>query len=389
MLRRVSTLASQGCGGGPRRGFAILGGFATELIKRYGDPTATKMAGLQGVLLGMGNPLLDISAVVDQALLDKYKLKLGNQILAEEEHLPLFKELTDEHKPEFIAGGATQNSIRIAQWMLQVPGATTYMGSVGKDEYGSILAAAAAKDGVQVRYHVDPEVPTGTCAACIVGGERSLVANLAAANNYKIDHLLKPENWAVVEAARVIYSAGFFITVSPDSMLKVAQHAAANDKQYALNISAPFIVEVPPFRAALNQLLPYVDFLFGNETEARAYAAAAEWGTEDVEEIALRISRLPKENGARPRTVIFTQGADPTVVAVHGKVALFPVVRLPAEKLVDTNGAGDSFVGGFLSQLVAGKGVEEGVRAGHYAASIVVQRSGCTFPDLPYNFSWA
>lgn len=38
---------------------------------------------------------------------------------------------------------------------------------------------------------------------------------------------------------------------------------------------------------------------------------------------------------------------------------------------------------------VAGKGVEEGVRAGHYAASIVVQRSGCTFPDLPYNFSWA
>lgn len=77
----------------------------------------------------------------------------------------------------------------------------------------------------------------------------------------QIDHLLKPENWAAVEAARVIYSAGFFITVSPDSMLKVAQHAAANDKQYALNISAPFIVEVPPFRAALNQLLPYVDFL--------------------------------------------------------------------------------------------------------------------------------
>ena len=33
---------------------------------------------------------------------------------------------------------------------------------------------------------VDPTTPTGTCAACIVGGERSLVANLAAANNYKV-----------------------------------------------------------------------------------------------------------------------------------------------------------------------------------------------------------
>jgi hypothetical protein len=30
------------------------------------------MSGLKGVLLGMGNPLLDVSANVDQAFLDKY-----------------------------------------------------------------------------------------------------------------------------------------------------------------------------------------------------------------------------------------------------------------------------------------------------------------------------
>ena len=29
------------------------------------------------------------------------------------------------------------------------------------------------------------------------------------------------------------------------------------------------------------------------------------------------------------------------------------VTRIPKEKLVDTNGAGDAFVGGFLSQLVS------------------------------------
>ncbi|KAK2075617.1 adenylate kinase [Prototheca wickerhamii] len=346
------------------------------------------MAGLQGVLLGMGNPLLDISSVVDQALLDKYQLKLGNQILAEDQHLPLFKELTEKYSPEYIAGGATQNSIRIAQWMLRAPGATTYMGSVGDDEYGRILAAAAEKDGVRVRYHVDASTPTGTCAACVLGGERSLVANLAAANCYKTAHVERPENWAVVEAARVVYSAGFFITVAPDAMLKVAEAMAARDRVYALNISAPFVVEVPPFRAAFNELLPLVDYLFGNESEARAYAAAEGWGTEDVEEIALRVSRLPKRNGCRARTVVFTQGADPTVVAVNGKIQLFPVTPIAKDKLVDTNGAGDAFVGGFLSQLVVGKSVAEGVRAGHYAASVVVQRSGCTFPDQTYGFAW-
>jgi len=146
---------------------------------------------------------------------------------------------------------------------------------------------------VQAHYMVDESTPTGTCAACIVGGERSLVANLAAANNYKVrgvtawkcgragrvgsggcggahmaawhthrpsllslyvykvgilqhptyaptrlhfppplyglpsrpptcppsfpsrlqvDHLQQPENMACLEKARIVYSAGFFIT---------------------------------------------------------------------------------------------------------------------------------------------------------------------------------
>jgi len=316
------------------------------------------------------------------------QLKLGDQILAEEAHQPLYKELEEQYKVEYIAGGATQNTIRVAQWMLQVPGATAYMGSVGKDHYADQLSKVAAKDGVDARYHVDESTPTGTCAACIMGGERSLVANLAAANNYKIDHLKKAENWAVVEAAKVIYSAGFFITVSPESMMTVAQHAAANDKYYCLNISAPFICEVPPFKKTLMDLMPYVDFLFANENEARAFAKSEGWETEDVEEIALRVSKYPKENGSRGRTVVFTQGSDPTVVASNGKIASFPVTLIPADKLVDTNGAGDAFVGGFLSQLVAGKDVAECVRAGHYAGGVIVQHGGCTFPDKPYGFAW-
>jgi adenosine kinase len=39
---------------------------------------------------------------------------------------------------------------------------------------------------LQVKYMVDSTTATGTCAVCIVGGERSLVANLAAANNFKV-----------------------------------------------------------------------------------------------------------------------------------------------------------------------------------------------------------
>lgn len=33
---------------------------------------------------------------------------------------------------------------------------------------------------------VDEATPTGTCAVCVLEKDRSLVANLGAANNYKV-----------------------------------------------------------------------------------------------------------------------------------------------------------------------------------------------------------
>ena len=66
--------------------------------------------------MGMGNPLLDISANVGQDVLDKYDVKLDSAILAEEKHQPLYKELVASYKPQYIAGGATQNSIRVGKF---------------------------------------------------------------------------------------------------------------------------------------------------------------------------------------------------------------------------------------------------------------------------------
>ncbi|XP_008366672.2 adenosine kinase 2 isoform X2 [Malus domestica] len=335
----------------------------------------------EGILLGMGNPLLDISAVVDEEFLQKYDLKPNNAILAEDKHLPMYDEMSSKYNVEYIAGGATQNSIRVAQWMLQVPGATSYMGSIGKDKYGEEMKKNSKLAGVNVHYYVDETAPTGTCAVCVVGGERSLIANLSAANCYKFEHLKKPENWALVEKAKYIYIAGFFLTVSPDSIQLVAEHAAANNKVFSMNLSAPFICEF--FKDAQDKALPYVDYVFGNETEARTFSKVHGWEIDDVEQIALKISQWPKASGTHKRITVITQGADPVVVAEDGKVKKFPVDKLPKEKLVDTNGAGDAFVGGFLSQLVQEKAIEDCVKAGNYAANVVIQRSGCTYPEKP------
>ena len=81
------------------------------------------------------------------------------------------------------------------------------------------------------------------CAVLITGQDRSLVTKLDAANHFTVSHLEDPENWKLVEKAKVVYSAGFFLTVSVESMLKVAKHCAAKDKTYSLNLSAPFLCQ--------------------------------------------------------------------------------------------------------------------------------------------------
>ncbi|KAK1904968.1 Adenosine kinase [Dissostichus eleginoides] len=334
-------------------------------------------------LFGMGNPLLDISAVVDKDFLDKYTLKPNDQILATDKHKELFEEIVKKSKVEYHAGGATQNSIKIAQWMIQEPHKVgTFFGCIGKDDkFGGILKQKAEEAHIDAHYYEQEEKPTGTCAACITGDNRSLVANLAAAECYKKDkHLDLEENWELVEKAKVYYIAGFFLTVSLESILKVAKHASDNNKLFCLNLSAPFICQF--FKDNLMQVMPYVDVLFGNETEAAAFAKELDFETKDIKEIAKKAQALTKVNKKRERIVVLTQGKDKTAMASE-KFETFPVLKIDPKDIVDTNGAGDAFVGGFLSGLVQDKPLDQCVKAAHYAANVIIRRAGCTFPEKP------
>ena len=349
--------------------------------------------GYEGVFMGMGNPLLDISANVTPDMLTKYNVQLDTAILAEEQHLPIYQELIETYPDtvQYIAGGATQNTCRVVQWMLSsIPEYThqvAFMGSVGaNDTYGKTLYDCATADGVHIHYQYNTEHPTGTCAALIVGGERALIANLGAANHFTKSHLTEhAHSQEIVNAAQIYYCAGFFLTVSVESLVHVAEQTLNSDKLFALNLSAPFIIDF--FTDPLSTAIEYADFLFGNESEAETYAKKFDLnlinsadGTIDLQQVALHIANLPKKNPSRPRTVIFTQGSKSTIVAVgNGTVTEYPIVDvLDPTSIVDTNGAGDAFVGGFFASIIV-NGRDDmlaAVNAGHAAAKYIIQVSG-------------
>eukprot|EP00996_Jenningsia_fusiforme_P000694 NODE_1627_length_1465_cov_63.043785_g1469_i0.p1 GENE.NODE_1627_length_1465_cov_63.043785_g1469_i0~~NODE_1627_length_1465_cov_63.043785_g1469_i0.p1 ORF type:complete len:341 (+),score=91.14 NODE_1627_length_1465_cov_63.043785_g1469_i0:76-1098(+) len=334
-------------------------------------------------IFGMGNPLLDISADVTGDVLEKYGLKPANAILAEEKHLPLYKELAELPDVQYIPGGATLNSIRVADWMLQgkKEGSTYYVGCIGNDKFGDIMKEKSEQSGLVVPMMRTDKQPTGTCAVLITGKERSLVANLAAANCFEESHMDTAAVQEAVKNASIYYISGFFLTVSVPSILRVGKHAGEENKTFCMNLSAPFVIEF--FGSQLHEALPYVDILFSNEDEARQFAKSNNIESTDVKEIAQKVVSLPKINSKQGRIVVFTQGKDPTVVATAAGVTEYPVPPVPADKIIDTNGAGDAFVGGFLSRLALGEDIESCVRAGNYAAGVIIQHSGCTYPEKP------
>ena len=80
--------------------------------KTMSEAKKSRVAVPVGILLGMGNPLLDISVNADKDFLDKYGLEANNAILAEEKHVPMYQEMVDKMTVEYIAGGATQVGLR-------------------------------------------------------------------------------------------------------------------------------------------------------------------------------------------------------------------------------------------------------------------------------------
>ena len=98
--------------------------------------------------------------------------------------------------------------------------------------------------------------------------------------------------------------------------------------------------------------------------------------------------------------MIITDSADPVTVAAvspKGDLMQFTVATEPGESftLVDTNGAGDSWVGGFLAHLSTSEMpgcpdvfelgedfLKQAVKAGNLMAGQVVQRYGCSFPEV-------
>jgi adenosine kinase len=110
-------------------------------------------------------------------------------------------------------------------------------------------------------------------------------------------------------------------------------------------------------------------------------------------EICQIFVKLPKKNKNKKRVVVITSGPHNAYVAefdfIAEKITFFgcaPPVVVDEYLIVDTNGAGDAFAGGFLSKYMRKEKLDKCMHAGHWAASIIIQSRGCRLPEeMNYN----
>ncbi|KZV69606.1 adenosine kinase [Peniophora sp. CONT] len=326
----------------------------------------------------MGHPLVDMQVTNGgEALLEKYGLQPNDGIQAEDRHMSIYEEIARDYKPIYAAGG-TGNAARAAAYILP-PGTVVYTGCTGDDALREQLSTANAREGVLEYYDIKKDMGTGACAVIITGHHRSMVTSLRAAQHFSRTWLEKPHIASLIDSAKVFYMEGYWLTHDTDGLLYLAEKSAKEGKTFALNISAPFVPQF--YKSELDRCLAVADIVVCNEAEARAWALAEGLQTDDVLVIVRALASFRKANVARSRLAIITQGARSTVVFSSNweEPNIYPVPPVEESQIIDTNGAGDAFVGGFLAAYALGKHIDLCIDVAHKLGSMTVQMVGPQF----------
>ncbi len=231
----------------------------------------------------------------------------------------------------------------------------TFVGAVGSDELGDESCADLAAEGIDIG-RVARLADTFTGVALIVvdeAGENQIA--VASGANGRVDA-------ALVESALHDYEyapGDVLLTnfeVPVEGVLAAARLAAAKGMRVVVNPA--------PARALLDELVALVPILVPNRPEAQTMS-----GESDPEAAARAMIR---RTGA---PVIVTLGAEGALVVMDAdaEATYLPAV---ATSVVDTTGAGDTFVGALVAELALGRPLAEAARVANRAAAMSVAAAG-------------
>ena len=240
-------------------------------------------------IIGMGNALVDVLVTLQgDALLDEMNLPKGSMQLIDEVKFLKIRNKFADVKTHKATGGSAGNTVLALANLGAQPG---FIGKIGKDDFGQYFKKNGLKRGIDMNLLVG-DLPTGVASTFISpDGERTFGTYLGAAATMKAENLTLD----MFKGYAYLYIEGYLVQ-DHDLILRAMQLAKEAGAQICLDMASYNIVaeELDFFTTLINK---YVDIVFANEEEARAYTGKDAW--EAINEISAMCSVVVVKLGAQ------------------------------------------------------------------------------------------
>ncbi|MGN1216028.1 MAG: adenosine kinase [Candidatus Cryptobacteroides sp.] len=310
-------------------------------------------------ILGIGNALTDILAVFpDESMLREYHLPPGSMQHVDLETGNSIWAKLKEVGVKYVPGGSAANTITCTSIFGMPSG---FIGKIGNDELGHLYRSTLEQSGVRTT------LLTGTKgsgrAMCFITGanaERTFADYMGAALEL-VPEDLKPEFF---EGYDYFHIEGYLVQ-NQDLIRKAVQMAKEAGCIISIDMASYNVVESN--EAFFHNLVEkYIDIVFANESEARAYTKKEP--REALDDLAKQC-----------RIAIVKVGKDGSMVK-EGDEYHF-IEPWPAAT-IDATGAGDTYAAGFLYAHSLGMPLKVCGEVGSIIAAKVVEVIG-TKIDIP------
>lgn len=256
-----------------------------------------------------------------------------------------------------VAGGGFNMMVAASRTGMTV----VFGGQLGSGPNGDFLRAALAGEGIETLTPPSSAMDSGNCVAMISSdAERTFVSWPGAESILSLAMM-----------APVVAASGDWVFTSGYTLSYPGSRDALTDWIEALPAGIPFVFDPTPIiadisRPILSRVLAGTTWLSCNTTEAAEIA-----GLGDVETLA---RRLLADHCRKAEGVVIRAGAKGCFVQLaDGSAQTIPGFKVDA---IDTNGAGDTHIGAFVSALSRGMPAFEAARYANAAAALSVTRHG-------------
>lgn len=253
------------------------------------------------------------------------------------------------------------NPVNVAVYIRRLGGEASYTGAVGSDDSGKQMIEAIAGKGVDTSHIQVLEGKTAVSHVTLVEGDRVF-------GEYEegvlADFKLRPEDISFLCSQDLVVS-GIWGMMEDNLPRIAAQVPVAFD--FANKFASPIV----------DQVLPWVSYAFfsfdleaGEEFDKKLRELGVVPGENQEETLKSFMAALQKQG---PRVVIMTMGKEGSIAWDGSRLYRCGIVEC---EVVDTMGAGDSFIAGFLYGILRGRSIPEAMRDGALNSAETLGYSG-------------